>query len=258
MSKNYQYRAQFIIVEGGYPGETTGVSPADDNWHTTDVASGSATHSYYYNDSTCASNANSSRTTVRITDSWTVDIDEHNNMNVTVHTVIDSISRAAYQGDPNSCANNIVTDIIIRRYSGGPVLARYNNQNFTTYGTVASNVDLGTYTFTLAPGQDANRSTVHYTNDAHFTGGGQEGLYDDVFRMGITFKNILPADYRPGATLDSSSVWQSHERTGGKAHILTPGSIWREMRTNNGLVESDNPPSIRTTKWMNQRKIGKE
>lgn len=258
MSKNYQYRAQFIIVEGGYPGETTGVSPADDNWHTTDVASGSATHSYYYNDSTCASNANSSRTTVRITDSWTVDIDEHNNMNVTVHTVIDSISRAAYQGNPNSCASNIVTDIIIRRYSGGSVLARYNNQNFTTYGTVASNIDLGTYTFTLAPGQDANRSTVHYTNDAHFTGGGQEGLYDDVFRMGITFKNILPADYRPGATLDSSSIWQSHERTGGKAHILTSGGTWREMRTNSGLVESDNPPSIYTTKWMNQRLIGKE
>lgn len=258
MAKNYQYRAQFVIVEGGYPGETTGVSPADDNWHTTDVASGSATHDYYYNDSTCASNANSSRTTVRITDSWTVDIDEHNNMNVTVHTVIDSISRAAYQGNPNSCASNIVTDIIVRRYSGGSVLARYNNQNFTTYGTVASNIDLGTYTFTLAPGQDANRSTVHYTNDAHYAGGGQEGLYDDVFRMGITFKNILPADYRPGATLDSSSVWQSHERTGGKAHILTSGGTWREMRTNNGLVESDNPPSIYTTKWMNQRLIGKE
>lgn len=258
MAKNYQYRAQFVIVEGGYPGETTGVSPADDNWHTTDVATGSATHTYYYNDSTCSSNANSSRTSVSITDSWTVDIDEHNNMNVTVHTVIDSISRAAYQGNPNSCANNIVTDIIIRRYSGGPILARYDNQNFTTYGTVASNVDLGTYTFTLAPGQDANRSTVHYTNDAHFTGGGQEGLYDDVFRMGITFKNILPADYRPGATLDSSSVWQSHERTGGKAHILGTGGTWIEMRTNNGLVESDNPPSIYTTKWMNQRLIGKE
>lgn len=259
MAKNYQYRAQFVIVEGGYPGETTGVSPADDSWHTTDVASGSATHDYYYNDSTCASNANSSRTTVRITDSWTVDIDEHNNMNVTVHTVIDSISRAAYQGNPNSCANNIVTDIIVRRYSGGPILARYDNQNFTTYGTVASNVDLGTYTFTLAPGQDANRSTVHYTNDAHFTGGGQEGLYDDVFRMGITFKNILPADYRPGATLDSSSIWQSHDRTGGKAHILTSSNTWREMRTLGSPTDLGNPPSIRKNDaWYNMAKLGKE
>lgn len=256
MAKNYQYRAQMVIVEGGYPGEEPGVNPPDTSWHTTSATSGSATHTYYYNDSTCAANANSSRTSVDITDSWTVDIDEHNNMTVTVHTVINSIVRAAYQGDPNACANNIVTDIIIRRQAGGTVLARYNNQNFATYGTVASNVDLGTTTFTLAPGQNLNRSTVHYTNDAHFTGGGQEGLYDDVFRMGITFRNILPADYRPGATLNS--VWLSHDRTGGSAHILTSGGTWREMRTNNGLTESDNPPSIRTTKWMNQRKIGKE
>lgn len=256
MAKNYQYRAQMVIVEGGYPGEEPGVNPPDTSWHTTSATSGSATHTYYYNDSTCAANANSSRTSVDITDSWTVDIDEHNNMTVTVHTVINSIVRAAYQGDPNSCASNIVADLIIRRQSGGAVLARYNNQNFATYTTVASNVDLGTTTFTLAPGQNSNRSTVHYTNDAHFTGGGQEGLYDDVFRMGITFRNILPADYRPGATLNS--VWLSHERTGGKAHILTSGGTWREMRTNNGLTESDNPPSIRTTKWMNQRKIGKE
>lgn len=257
-TKNYQYRAQFLIVEGGYPGETTGVTPTDDNWHTTTAETGSATHTYYYNDSTCASNANSSRVSVNITDSWTVSIDEHNNMSVSVHSVINSISRAAYQGDPNSCASNILADIIIRRAAGGSVLARYNNQNFGTYGTIASNVDLGTYTFTLAPGQDANRSTIYYTNDAHYSGGGQEGLYDDVFRMGITFKNILPADYRPGATLDSSSVWQSHERTGGKAHILTSGGAWREMRTVDGLTASDNPPSIYTTKWMNQRKLGKE
>ena len=256
MAKNYQYRAQMVIVEGGYPGEEPGVNPPDTSWHTTSATSGSATHTYYYNDSTCAANANSSRTSVDITDSWTVDIDEHNNMTVTVHTVINSIVRAAYQGDPNACANNIVTDIIIRRQSGGTVLARYNNQNFATYGTVASNVDLGTVTFTLAPGQNANRSTVHYTNDAHFTGGGQEGLYDDVFRMGITFRNILPADYRPGATLNS--VWLSHDRTGGSAHILTSGGTWREMRTVDGLVASDNPPSIYTTKWMNQRLIGKQ
>lgn len=259
MAKEYQYRAQFIIVEGGYPGETTGVNPADSSWHTTSAPYGSFTTNYYYNDSTCASNSNSSRTTLNITDSWEVGIDEHNNMNVSVHTVINSISRAAYQGDPNACASNIVSDLIIRRQSGGAILARYDDQNFGTYGTIASNVDLGTYTFTLAPGQNANRSTVHYTNDAHFTGGGQEGLYDDVFRMGITFRNILPADYRPGATLDSSSVWQSHERTGGKAHILGTGGTWIEMRTVGSPTDLGNPPSIRKSDaWYNMAKLGKE
>lgn len=254
-TKNYQYRAQMVIVEGGYPGEEPGVNPPDTSWHTTSATSGSATHTYYYNDSTCAANANSSRTSINITDSWTVDIDEHNNMTVSVHTIINSISRAAYQGDPNACASNIVADLIIRRQAGGTVLARYNNQNFATYGTVASNIDLGTTTFTLAPGQNANRSTVHYTNDAHFTGGGQEGLYDDVFRMGITFRNILPADYRPGKVWNGSD-WLSHDRTGGAANVRN-ASTFVEMRTVDGPTGTGNPPLIRDqSSFHNMRLIG--
>lgn len=257
-TKNYQYRAQLIIQSGGYPGETTGVIPADDSWHTTTAESGSATFAYYYNDSTCASNSNSSRTEVSITDTWTASVDEHNKLYINVHSVINSIVRSAYQGDPNACASNIVSDIIISRIQGGAAIARYNNLNFANYGTIASNIDCGSYTMVIDPGQNATRTPLVYKNDAHYSDGTQEGLYDDIMRMGLTFKNILPADYRPGATLDSSSVWQSHERTGGKAHILTSGGTWREMRTVDGLTASDNPPSIYTTKWMNQRKIGKE
>lgn len=255
MAKNYQYRAQMIIVEGGYPGENPGVDPDDTSWHTTSATTGSATHTYYYNDSTCAANANSSRVKVNITDSWTVSIDDHNNMIVSVHTVVNSIVRQAWQGDPNACASNIVADIIIRRQSGGTVLARYNNQNLATYGTIASNVDLGTATFTLAPGQNANRSTVHYTNDAHFTGGGQEGLYDDVFRMGITFKNILPADYRPGKVWNGSA-WLSHDRTSGAANVRNTSSFV-EMRTLDGPTGTGNPPLIRdASTYHNMRLIG--
>lgn len=257
-TKNYQYRAQLIIQSGGYPGETTGVIPADDSWHTTTAESGSATFTYYYNDSTCASNSNSSRTEVNITDTWTASVDEHNKLTIVVHSVINSIVRSAYQGNPNACANNIVSDIIISRIQGGATIARYNNQNFANYGTVATNIDCGSYTMVIDPGQGATRTPLVYKNDAHYSDGTQEGLYDDIMRMGLTFKNILPADYRPGATLDSSSVWQSHERTGGKAHILTSGGTWREMRTVDGLTASDNPPSIYTTKWMNQRLIGKK
>ena len=193
---------------------------------------------------------------MNITDTWTASVDEHNKLYINVHSVINSIVRSAYQGDPNACANNILVDIIISRIQGGATIARYNNLNFATYGTIASNIDCGSYTMALDPGQSATRTPLLYTNDAHYTGGGQEGLYDDIMRMGLTFKNILPADYRPGATLNS--VWLSHERTGGKAHILTSGGTWKEMRTVDGLTASDNPPSIYTTKWMNQRKIGKE
>lgn len=255
-TKNYQYRAQLIIQSGGYPDEHPGVIPADDNWHTTTDETGTATFTYYYNDSTCASNSNSSRVEVNITDTWTASVDEHNKLYINVHSVINSIVRSAYQGDPNACANNILVDIIISRIQGGATIARFNNLNLASYGTIASNIDCGSYTMALDPGQSATRTPLLYTNDAHYVGGGQEGLYDDIMRMGLTFKNILPADYRPGATLNS--VWLSHDRTGGKAHILTSGGTWREMRTVDGLTASDNPPSIRTTKWMNQRKIGKE
>lgn len=255
-TKNYQYRAQLIIQSGGYPDEHPGVIPADDNWHTTTDETGTATFTYYYNDSTCASNSNSSRVEVNITDTWTASVDEHNKLYINVHSVINSIVRSAYQGDPNACANNILVDIIISRIQGGATIARFNNLNLASYGTIASNIDCGSYTMAIDPGQSATRTPLLYTNDAHYVGGGQEGLYDDIMRMGLTFKNILPADYRPGATLNS--VWLSHDRTGGKAHILTSGGTWREMRTVDGLTASDNPPSIYTTKWMNQRKIGKE
>lgn len=71
--------------------------------------------------------------------------------------------------------------------------------------------------------------------------------------------SLVDLDYRPGATLDSNNVWQSHNRRVGKAHILTSGGTWREMKTVNGLSSSDNPPSIRlNNRWYNQRKLGKE
>lgn len=80
----------------------------------------------------------------------------------------------------------------------------------------------------------------------------------DEFNLGLGIKNPNPPDYRPGAILDGSSVWQSHNRSGGDSHILTSGGTWREMRTINGLTAAGDPPAIRyDNKWMNQRLIGK-
>ena len=82
-------------------------------------------------------------------------------------------------------------------------------------------------------------------------------LNPDRFYFGLIVTNPNPPDYRPGAIYDGS-VWQAHNRSGGEAHIYT-GSTWREMRTVDGGTGSDNPPSIYTgTKWVNQRKLGKE
>lgn len=71
--------------------------------------------------------------------------------------------------------------------------------------------------------------------------------------------SLVDLDYRPGATLDSNSLWQSHNRNSGKAHILGSDSKWKEMRTIGSPNEKGNPPSIRKNDaWFNQAKIGKE
>lgn len=253
MAKKFAYRAQMNILQGGYPGEDTGVSPADSSWHETDTLTGSSTHTYYYRDSGCGNDSNSSRVDVSITDSWTCSIDSRNNLTVAVHSVVNSIVRGDIRGNPNACGT-IMVRIHLKRERNGADVAVYPNDhewmNMAFTGTIASNVDLGTYTFTLAPGQELSRGTLYLYNDA------QVG-YDDEFEMGISFKNILPADYRPGAIL-SNGQWLSHNRNVGEAHTLGNGS-WIEMRTNGGGTEKGNPPSInKNNSWVNQLEIGKE
>lgn len=81
----------------------------------------------------------------------------------------------------------------------------------------------------------------------------------DEFYLGILITNPNPPDYRPGAILDGSNLWQSHNRSGGTSHILTGGGTWAEMRTEGGLSAYGNPPAIRyQDKWSNMREIGKE
>ena len=255
MAKQFAYRAQMEILQGGYPGEDTGVSPADSSWHTTDQLTGSSTHTYYYRDSGCGNDNNSSRVDVTITDSWTASFDSHNNLTVTVHSVVDSIVRGDIQGNPNACGT-IMVRIRLKRERNGSDIAVYPNNyewmNMAFTGTIASNVDLGTYSFTIAPGQELSRGTLYLYNDA------QSG-YDDEFEMGIFFKNIMPLDYRPGAILDNGSVWQSHNRDAGEAHILGGGGTWIEMRTSDNHGSNDNPPSIRMNDhWTNQLELGHE
>lgn len=254
MAKKFAYRAQMNILQGGYPGEDTGVSPADSSWHETDTLTGSSTHTYYYRDSGCGNDNNSSRVDVSITDSWTCSIDSRNNLTVSVHSVINSIVRGDIRGNPNACGT-IMVRIHLKRTAGGSDVAVYPNDhewmNMNFSGTIASNVDLGTYTFTLAPGQELSRGTVYLYNDA------QTG-YDDEFEMGISFKNILPADYRPGAIL-SNNQWLSHNRSAGECHVLGPSNAWLEMRTDGSPTEKGNPPSIRKNdSWFNMAETGLE
>lgn len=113
------------------------------------------------------------------------------------------------------------------------------------------------FSVTIPPSNNPQFSwpaSIHYLN--HNTG---SSLPPDEFNLGLGIKNPNPPDYRPGAILDGSSVWQSHNRSGGTSHILTGGGTWAEMRTEGGLSAYGNPPAIRyQDKWSNMREIGKE
>lgn len=254
--KNYQWRTSFKLISGGYIGEQTGVIPDDQSWRTTDATSGTTTAEYYYRDSYNATNANSSRVVVTIRDVWTASINSRNQLALTITSVITRIRRDDFRGENSTNPNR---NIYIRRSKSSPVI--WSTSDPTTYAhELGTNISLGTYTFVLEPGQGATGSSIYFRS---VTIGHDDdpvpNPYTDEMLIGVEFKNILPANYRPGATLDSNGVWQAHDRDGGKAHILTPMNSWREMRSSAGLVNCGDPPSIYlNNKWYNQREFGAE
>lgn len=143
------------------------------------------------------------------------------------------------------------------------ITAWFNNQQVFyqivdtgSSGTYDLNIP-DTFSVTIPPSTNPQYSwpaSIHFKN--HNTGSSKP---PDEFNLGLGILNPNPPDYRPGAILDANAVWQSHNRSGGKAHILKPNNTWSEMRTLEGGTGMGNPPSIRlNNKWANQRKIGKE
>lgn len=66
-------------------------------------------------------------------------------------------------------------------------------------------------------------------------------------------------DYRPGAVLNSN--WKSHNRSGGKCHVLsnTSGPTYTELRTVGAPTAMGNPPSVfHDNKWYNMLRLGVE
>lgn len=256
MSKQYNWRLASQIISGGYAGEDTGVIPPDTGWRTTDVMSGSSSAEYYFRDSDYSSNANSSRVVVGITESWTASIDSRNNLTITLTTQITGVRRDDVQGSPGVGQRNM----FIRREAGGTVLWSVRNDPIATVHTILSNpITLDSYTFTLAPGQNLSRGSVHFRNVV--TGYPDDtpvpSPYVDEMWIGTEFRNPLPADYRPGKVWNGSA-WMSHNRDAGAANVRT-SSAWQEMRTIGGGEDQGNPPTIRhSSAWYNMRLTGQE
>lgn len=272
-TKNYQWTAALTVDSGGYVGETITIEsngvvlyngavsrpPQTFNlpWNTTTDESGSATYTYTYRDSDRVNNSRSTKVAITMRDEWTVEIDNRNFMTVNVHTTLISAVRTRIGN-----ITNVNRHIWLKRYSGGPDFAPFPLiDNATNAHTIASNVDMGTYSFTLAPGQNAQRASAWWRS----TSVGHESdpipnIYTDILGVGIHFKNILPPDYRPGKVRNPSNVWLSTNREGGKCHIMTNTGTLKELRTYDGAVGTTNPPYIRhnDNTWRNQRLIGQE
>lgn len=269
--KNYQWTAAMTVESGGYNGELITIEqngtvlfsgsvshpPQTFNipWTTTSSDTGSSTYTYTYRDSDTMNNNNSTKVAITVKDEWTVSIDNRNYMTVTVHTTMVSAVRTRI-GSPSNANRHLW----MRRSSSGRDYAPFPLiDNGSSAHTIASNVDMGTYSFTLAPGENAQRSTIWWRN----TIVGHESqripnIYTDIFGIGIHFKNILPKDYVPGQTWNGTK-WLSHNRSGGTADIRTGSNTWVQMRTYDGGVGTDNPPYIKhPSDWKNQRLIGEE
>lgn len=109
-----------------------------------------------------------------------------------------------------------------------------------------------TFSVTIPPRTTSTAASIHFfSKSVGYT-------YDpDEFTVGLIIENPNYPDYRPGK-IYNGTTWQSHNRSGGAANIRTSTGL-REMRTSNGGVDSDNPPTIRhASAFKNMRKSGSE
>ena len=255
MAVGLQFKENLSIISGGYPGEGVGSDGVIQDWTDTSGDSGSHTVTYYYHDSTLQTDANSTIVRVTITDEWSAVKNNDNSYDVTVRSVINSITRTVV-GSPAAYS----VSMFARRYAGGPNMWTSGGcVNAAANATHATNVDLGTFTIHLPPGQETvTHGTVYFRSNTCGHDGDGPGAYVDEFWMGINFRNTLPPDYRPGDTYDNNAWW-SHNRSSGWAGVWD-GGAFKEMRTESGDgVVSGNPPYIYNgSNWVNQRKIGNE
>lgn len=255
MAVGLQFKENLSIISGGYPGEGVGSDGVIQDWTDTSGASGSHTVTYYYHDSTLQTDANSTIVRVTITDEWSAVKNNDNSYDVTVRSVINSITRTVIGSPPV-----YTVSMFARRYASGPNMWTSGGcVNASVNATHATNVDLGTFVIHLPPGQETiTHGTVYFRSNTCGHDGDGPGPYVDEFWMGINFRNILPPDYRPGDTYDNNAWW-SHNRSSGWAGVWD-GGAFREMRTESGDGSvSGNPPYIYNgSNWVNQRKIGNE
>lgn len=253
MAEGLQFKETLEIISGGFDGEIHGSDGLNQNWTDTTGTSGSDSVTYYYRDSRTGQNQNSTEVRITILDAWTATRDENNFYTITVNTTVTAFTRTKI-GNPLPST----WTMFIKREPNGAILwssgGCVNGAINATYGTP---INLGSYTFVLPPGQSSHLGTIYFRNNyCGMDNVPPPNIYVDEMAMGLSFKNNLPPDYRPGKIMDNGNTWQSHNRTGGADNVWN-GSSWQTMRTDNGPTGQGNPPYMRhQSDWRNQRKIG--
>ena len=77
----------------------------------------------------------------------------------------------------------------------------------------------------------------------------------------VTLYAVWKKFYHPGAVLNGSSQWMSHDRSSGACQVLSDAAnnTWKDMRTIDAPTGLGDPPAIyHDAKYFNQLKIGKE
>lgn len=161
------------------------------NWQTANPGhQAPGTITYWYRDANVSSggvwsDANSSRVAISLSESWDASIDDLNNLTVTITTTINSVVRDDLRGsNQNTPGRNIN---IYREQGGAAVLSLSDTALASAHTIWAGPVTLSVYSFTLAPGQSAERSSLYVHNQTI-----GYASYDDIW-AGIQFRNDLPS-----------------------------------------------------------------
>lgn len=165
-------------------------------------------------------------------------------------------------GEPMLCPTNLPTDQVLCEFRGDTYAASGPNKvSLWADGTTRldSSVTEGDYEYHLIGTRAVDLTGAHDQPILTWTTSGAgvnhtEWLTQEVWSTYIDF------DYIPGAVLNGSNVWLSHNRaTNGVAKVFN-GSAWSDnMRTVDGGSGTNDPPLIKhASGWKNMRKIGQE
>lgn len=256
MPKTYQWRAAT-----DYRSTTTlswGVTPNDKSDWQTETPSGTAisgTWTYWYRDANVMvgggyNDANSSRVAVSITDSWTANIDNRNNLTIVLTTTLNSIVRDDLRG-----SNVDSPGRQIRAYTeqgGAEIFSYTDNALASAHPILTTPIAVTQRTLVIPPESSTSvQSSLYYHNET-------VGLpsYDDIW-LGVQFRNPLPKETIPGETYYNNDWW-SHNRLTGTAKIFN-GTEWTVMKNTDGGVGTEDPPLIKwSDSWRNMRTIGRD